>query len=61
MNIVKRCQCYLLFCWWEQWHIVLFDSYLNFCSKVVTVECNGQGFFRDTDVILVLYLYELLF
>jgi len=36
-DINKRCQGYLLFCWWEQWHFVLLGSYLNFCPKVVTV------------------------
>jgi len=35
-DINKRCQRYLLFCWWEQWHSVLLGTYLNFCSKVVT-------------------------
>ena len=48
-DINKPCQRYLMFCWWEQWHFVLLGSYLNFCSKVVTVnavECKGQVLFR---------------
>jgi len=36
-GINKRCHRYLLFCWREQWHFVLLGSYLNFGSKVVTV------------------------
>jgi len=35
-DINKRCQRYLLFCWWEQWYSVHLGIYLNLCSKVVT-------------------------
>jgi len=36
-DINKSCQLYLLFCLWEQWDFVLLVSYLNSCSKVVTM------------------------
>jgi len=36
----------LFFSWWEQWHFLLFGSYVNFCSKIVMrVEGSGSGFY----------------